>query len=112
MIYLLLVLTIASNAVMDAIMSNDSFASYGIWFSRDGWKIKHVFADWMAQFIPEWLSELLACTVLVMFTELYKFAKMIMLLSFLIAIFGFTWYALVMYIVWGALFSIVYLIIR
>jgi hypothetical protein len=112
MIYLLLTITIASNAVMDAIMSNDSFASYGIWFSRDGWKTKHAFADWMAQFIPEWLSVLLSGTVLVMFTELYKFAKMIMILSFLIAIFGFTWYALAMYIVWGALFSIYYTLIR
>jgi hypothetical protein len=112
MIYFLLVLTIASNAVMDAIMSNDSFAKYGMWFSRDGWKTKHAFADWMALFIPEWLAVLLAGTVLVMFTELYKFAKMIMILSFLIAIFGFTWYALAMYIVWGALFSIYYTLIR
>jgi hypothetical protein len=112
MIYLLLLITIASNAVMDAIMSNDSFVSYGIWFSRDGWKIKHAFADWMAQFIPEWLAELLAGTILVMFTELYKFAKMIMILAFLAAIFGFTWYTILFYIIWGGLFSIYYTLIR
>jgi hypothetical protein len=112
MIYLLLTITIASNAVMDAIMSNDSFAKHGMWFSRDGWKTKHAFADWLSQFIPEWLAELLAGTVLVMFTELYKFAKMIMILSFLAAIFGFTWYTLLIYIIWGGLFSIYYTLIR
>jgi hypothetical protein len=112
MIYLLLLITIASNAVMDAIMSNDSFSSYGIWFSRDGWKIKHAFADWLSQFIPEWLAVLLAGTILVMFTELYKFAKMIMILAFLAAIFGFTWYTILFYIIWGGLFSIYYTLIR
>jgi hypothetical protein len=66
----------------------------------------------MAQFIPDWLADLLAGTVLVMFTELYKFAKMIMILSFLAAIFGFTWYTLLIYIIWGGLFSIYYTLIR
>jgi hypothetical protein len=112
MIYTLLVLTILSNAIMDAIMSNDAFAKYGIWFSRDGWKTKHTFADWLSKFMPNFIAVFLSGTVLVMFTELYKFAKMIMILSFMIAIFGFTWWALLAYVVWGLLFSIVYTLIR
>ena len=47
MIYFLLVLTIASNAVMDAIIINDSFAKYGVCFNQDVWKTKHAFADCM-----------------------------------------------------------------
>ena len=112
MIYFLLSLTIASNAVMDAIMSNDSFAKYGMWFSREGWRTKHVFADWLSKFMPSWLAVFISGTVLVMFTELYKLAKMIMILSFLFAIFGFTWKAIIIYVIWGALFSFVYSIIR
>ena len=112
MIYFLLSLTIASNAVMDAIMSNDSFAKYGVFFSRNGWRTKHVFADWLNKLMPRWLAVFISGTVLVMFTELYKLAKMIMILSFLFAIFGFTWKAIIIYVIWGALFSFVYTFIR
>jgi hypothetical protein len=112
MIYILLFITILSNAIMDSIMSNDSFAKYGKWFSRDGWQIKYTLAEWLNQYLPLWLSKLLAQDVLVVFTELYKTAKMIMIISFMILIFGFTIKALIAYIVWGFVFSSIYAIIR
>jgi hypothetical protein len=112
MIPLLLCITVLANAVMDAIMSNDSFAKYGKWFSRDGWQIKHTFCEWLNQFLPLWLSKFLAEDVLVCATELYKFAKMVMILSFLTAIFGFHVQTIVAYMVWGMCFSLVYAFIR
>lgn len=112
MIYILLLITIISNAVMDAIMSNDAFKRFGKWFSRDGYQIKYTFAEWLNKYFPLWLSKFIAEDFLVVFTELYKFAKMIMVLSFLIAIFGFTWFALAAYMVWGLIFSFAYYMIR
>lgn len=112
MIYVLLLITIISNAVMDSIMSNDSFKKYGKWFSRDGWQIKHSFTEWINKFFPLWLSKFIATDFLVVFTELYKFAKMIMILSFLVLIFGFTYTALIAYLIWGLLFSFFYYLIR
>jgi len=108
----LLLITIFSNAIMDSIMSNDSFKQYGKWYSRDGWQIKHSFCEWLNNFLPLWLSKLIAEDILVVFTELYKFAKMLMILSFLILIFGFNQYTFLLYIVWGMSFSFLYAIIR
>jgi hypothetical protein len=97
---------------MDSIMSNDSFAKYGLYFSRDGWKVKYQLTEWLNKFLPLWLSKFLAFDVLVVFTELYKVAKMIMIISFMVAIFGFTIHALIAYFVWGLLFSFFYAVIR
>jgi hypothetical protein len=97
---------------MDSIMSNDTFAKYGKWFSRDGWQIKYTLTEWLYKYLPLWLSKFLAQDVLVVFTELYKVAKMIMIISFMLLIFGFTIHAIIAYIVWGLLFSIVYTLIR
>jgi hypothetical protein len=97
---------------MDSIMSNDSFAKYGKWFSRDGWQIKYTLTEWLNKYLPLWLSKFLAQDVLVVFTELYKVAKMIMIISFIILIFGFTIKAVIAYIVWGFMFSSIYAIIR
>jgi len=97
---------------MDSIMSNDSFAKYGKWFSREGWTIKYTLTEWLYKYLPLWLSKLLAQDVLVVFTELYKTAKMIMIISFMLLIFGFTIKALIAYIVWGFVFSSVYTLIR
>jgi hypothetical protein len=97
---------------MDAIMSNDSFAKYGKFFSRDGWQIKHTFCEWLNNFLPLWLSKFIAEDVLVVFTELYKLSKMIMIISFMVAIFGFTTTALIAYMIWGLLFSFFYAVIR
>jgi len=93
-------------------MSNDSFAKYGKWFSRDGWQIKYTLTEWLNKYLPLWLSKFLAQDVLVVFTELYKVAKMIMIISFIILIFGFTIKAVIAYIVWGFMFSSIYAIIR
>ena len=112
MIYALFLITIISNAIMDAITSNDAFAKYGKWFSREGWEIKHDFAIWLNKFLPLWLSDFIAMDVLVVFTELYKFAKMIMIASFITMAFGFTYTSVVLYFVWGLSFSIVYSLIR
>ena len=108
MIYAFLFITVLSNAVMDAIMGKDAFKKYGKWFSRDGWEIKYQLCEWLNNYLPLWLSKFLAFDVLVVFTELYKFAKMIMILSFLACIFGFTWWTLVVYFAWGLLFSFFY----
>ena len=112
MIYLLLLITITSNAVMDAIMSNDAFKRFGLWFSREGWTIKYTLAEWLNKYLPLWLSKFLAEDCLVVFTELYKFAKMIMIVSFMLAIFGFTLNALYGYLAWGLIFSFIYSVIR
>ena len=112
MIYILLLITIISNAVMDAVWSRDSYRKYGLWFSKDGYKVKYFLRDYLNKYVPNWLARFLAFDVLVVFTELYKLAKMIMILSFLIAIFGFTWYALIMYFAWGLFFSGVFYLIR
>jgi len=112
MIYICLVISIIANAIMDAIMSNDAFAKYGKWFSRSGWQIKYQFVEWLNNWLPLWLSKFIALDVLVVFTELYKVAKMIMILSFMVAIFGLTLKALITYMVWGLLFSLVYWIVR
>jgi hypothetical protein len=93
-------------------MSNDAFAKYGLWYSRDGWKIKYQLTEWFNQLLPLWLSRFLAQDVFIVFTELYKFAKMIMVLSFLIAIFGLSIQTLVIYMIWGLCFSVVYAFIR
>jgi hypothetical protein len=62
---LLLYITVIANAVMDAIMSNDAFAKYGKWFSRDGWQIKHTFCEWLNQYLPLWLSKFISNDFLV-----------------------------------------------
>ena len=112
MIYLLLLISVLANAIMDSIMSNDTFAKYGKWFSRDGWQIKHSFSEWLNNYLPLALSRFIAEDFLVVFTELYKLAKMIMILSFLVIIFGFTFKVILVYICWGLLFSFAYAIIR
>lgn len=112
MIYILILITIICNAIMDAIMSNDAFKRFGLWFSREGWTIKYTLAEWLNKYLPLWLSKFLAEDVLVVFTELYKFAKTIMIISFMFAIFGFTTTAIIAYFVWGLLFSLVYAVIR
>jgi ABC-type transport system involved in cytochrome bd biosynthesis fused ATPase/permease subunit len=108
----LLLTTIIANAVMDAVISNDSFRQYGKWFSREGWEIKHELSDYFSQFMPSWLAEFIWCDFLVVFTELFKFAKMVMILSFLILIFGLNVYTFLLYLVWGMCFSILYAFIR
>ena len=112
MIYILLYITIAANAVMDAIMSNDSFKRFGKWFSRDGWQIKYTFCEWLNKYLPLWLSKFIAEDLLVVFTDLFHFAKMVMILSFMFIIFGFTLKALIVYFIWGLTFSILYAAIR
>ena len=112
MVGFMLLLAALCNAIMDAIMSNDSFAKYGKWFSRDGWQIKYELTEWLNQFLPLWLSKFLAMDVLVVFTELYKLAKFIMITCFMIAILGVTWKALLVSMVWGLVFSFFYSLIR
>jgi hypothetical protein len=101
-----------ANAIMDSIMSNDTFAKYGKWFSRDGWQIKHSFAEFLNIYLPLNLSRFIAEDFLVVFTELYKVSKMVMILSFLAIIFGFTFKVILVYICWGLLFSFFYAVIR
>ena len=111
-IYILLLITIMANAVMDAIISNDSFAKHGLWFSRDGWKCKYLIVEWLNNFLPLELSSFLGETVLVVFSDLWHLAKTIMILSFMVLVFGFTWYAVIMYFAWGLIFSGFYYWIR
>lgn len=109
---ILFIITIISNSIMDAIMSNNSFAKYGLWFSRDGWKIKYLLRDWLSKYIPFYISKFIAFNILVVFTELYKLCKMIMIMSFMFLIFGLNINSLYAYLLWGILFSFVYSIIR
>ena len=112
MIYILLALTVLCSSIMDAIMSNNAFSKYGLWASQDGWKLKYVFTEWLNKFLPLWLSKFIAQDVLVVFTDLWHTAKTVMIASFLICIFGFTFQAFVAYLVWGFTFNIVYTILR
>ena len=112
MIYILIILTIVCNAIMDSIMSNDSFAKYGLYFSRDGWKVKYQLTEWFNKFLPLWLSKFLAQDIFVIFTDLFHTSKTIMIACFLIAIFGFTLQAFIAWLIWGLLFSFFYAIIR
>ena len=112
MTYLLLFLTILSNAVMDAVTFNNAFSRFGLWFSSDGWKCKYILTEWLNQYLPLWLSKFLAQDVLVVVTDLYHLSKLVMILSFMFIIFGFTIKALIAYMVWGLCFSVVYYLIR
>lgn len=105
-----LTLSIVASAVMDSVMSNNTFARWGLWYSKDGWKCKYILTEWFARFLPLDLSKFLAQDVLVGFTDLWHFAKTIMVLSFCMAInqeMG-----VFMWLIWGFVFSPVYAIIR
>jgi hypothetical protein len=112
MTYILLFLTTLASAIIDSIWASDSFAKYGLWFSRDGYKCKYILTEWLNKYLPLWLSKFLAQDVLVIFTDLFHFAKFVMILSFLFCIFGFTWWAIVVYIWWGLMFNFIYYLIR
>ena len=105
MTYLLLSLTIICSVLMDAVMARDSFAKYGLWFSREGWVLKYDLEAWLNKFIPSFLSKFLAYDVLVIGSDLFHLAKTIMIASFIILAFGFTLKALFVYFVWGLVFS-------
>jgi hypothetical protein len=111
MIYILLLTTIIANAIMDSIYSNNSFAKYGLWFSRDGYKCKYILTEWLNKFLPLGLSKFLAQDILVIFTDLWHFAKFVMITCFFLAI-SFTLLSFVMSLVWGLVFSFVYSVIR
>lgn len=110
--YILFFLTILCSAIIDAIWSRDSFAKYGLWFSREGYVLKYDLEVWLNRFLPSFLSKFLAFDVLVIFTDLMHFAKFVMIISFMFLIFGFTLKALFAYFVWGLLFSGVFYMIR
>jgi hypothetical protein len=112
MIELILLLTIICSAIMDAITSQDSFAKYGLWFSREGYVLKYDLEAWLNKFLPSSISKFLAYDVLVIFTDLFHLSKTIMVACFIIAIFGFTIKAFLAYFVWGLVFSAIYYIIR
>ena len=103
--YVLLSLTIICSVLMDAVMARDSFAKYGLWFSREGYIIKYDLEVWLNKFLPSALAKFLAFDVLVIFTDLFHAAKTIMVASFIILAFGFTLKALFIYLVWGWFFS-------
>ncbi len=112
MIYTLLILTVVFNAIMDNIMFYDSFAKYGLWLSRDGWKTKYILTEWLNKFLPLWLSKFLAQDVLVIFTDLFHTAKTLMIACFMVCIFGLTWKAFLAWFIWGLLFNIFYYLFK
>jgi hypothetical protein len=101
----LLLITIIANVIMDAVVFYNAFGKYGIWFSSEGWKCKYILADWLNKYLPMWLSRFLALNVLVMFTDLFHLSKSVMIYTFMVLIFGFTWKAFTIFIIWGGLFS-------
>ena len=109
---ILLLITVICSAIIDAINSRDSFAKYGLWFSRDGYVIKYDIEAYLNRFLPTWLSKFLAYDVLVIFSDLFHFAKFIMILAVMFIAFGFTIYAILGYLVWGVLFNVVFYSIR
>lgn len=93
-------------------MIHDSFAKFGVWFSKDGWKNKYVLAEWLNQYLPLDVSKFLAFDVLVIFTDLFHFTQFLFVSSMCIYFFGFTLVAAAAYFSFSILFSILYYIIR
>jgi hypothetical protein len=93
---------------MDNVMAHDSYAKYGLYFSRDGWKVKYIFTEWLNKYIPLWLSKLIAQDFLVIFLDLFHTAKTLMIACFVVAIFGITWYSLLVWFCWGIVFNVCY----
>lgn len=112
MTYILILISIICNALMDAINSRDTFAKYGLFFSREGWKCKYLIVEWFNNFLPLEISRFIGETVLVVFSDFWHLLKTIMILSFMCAIFGFTWWAVIMYFAWGLFFSGFYYLVR
>jgi len=103
---ILLLITIIANVIMDAVVFYNAFAKYGLWFSNQGYKCKYILADWLSKYLPMWLSRFLALNVLVIFSDLYHLSKSVMIFTFMALIFGFTWKAFTIFVVWGGLFSL------
>lgn len=112
MIYILLLITAFCSAIIDAVIYQNPFAKWGLWWSNEGWKSKYVLTQWFNQFLPLWLSKFLAQDVFVIFSDLIHTAKTIMVACFMIAIFGFTWTAFIFWFVWGIVFNMFYYTIR
>lgn len=112
MIYILLILTAFCSAIMDNIMAHDSFAKYGLFFSRDGWKVKYQLTEWFNKFLPLWLSKFLAQDVFVVGTDLFHLTKSMMVMCICVLAFGFTWFALVAWLAWGFVFNIFYYVTK
>lgn len=112
MIYILLLITALCSAIMDNVMAHDSYAKYGLYFSRDGWKVKYIFTEWLNKYLPLWLSKIIAQDFLVIFLDLFHTAKTLMIAFFVLAIFGFTWTAFLVWFSWGIIFNVFYYITK
>jgi hypothetical protein len=111
-VYICLVISIICSAVQDAVIFNNAFAKWGLYFSRDGWKNKYLLTEWFNKYLPLWLSKFLAQDILVIFCDLFHTAKTIMIASFIVAIFGLTWTSFIVWALWGFGFNFVYYAIR
>lgn len=109
---IILALYLVTTLIQQCIMIHDSFAKFGLWFSKDGWKIKYILAEWLNKYLPLWLSKFLAYDVLVVFTDLFHFIQLVFVSSLCIFIFGLSWVALIAYFTFSILFSILYYSIR
>jgi len=111
-VYICLVISVICSAVQDAVIFNNAFEKWGLWFSKDGWKVKYLFTEWLNQYLPLWLSKFIAQDLLVIFTDIYHLSKSIMIASFIVAIFGLTWTSFIVWALWGFGFNLVYYAIR
>jgi hypothetical protein len=112
MVYILLLLTCLCSAIMDNVMAHDSFAKWGIFFSRNGWQVKYQLTEWFNKFLPLWLSKFLAQDVLVIGTDIFHLAKSTMIMLFCVAIFGFCWTTFLAWLGWGVVFNVFYYITK
>lgn len=112
MTYILILVTILCSAIIDCIMAHDTFSKHGLYFSRDGWKVKYQLTEWFNKFLPLGISKFLAQDVFVIFTDLFHTAKTIMIASFMVIVFGLTIKAFLAWIIWGFIFNFFYYFLK
>lgn len=101
-----LLITIIMSAIGEAVVFYNSFGKFGLWFSDKGYVLKYKLAEWLNKYLPLWLSKFIAYNILVIFTDLFHLSKAIMIYTFIYLTFGFTWLTFVLFVIWGALFSL------
>ena len=101
------------NAVCDAVIFNDSFASLGKWFSRSqvSQGRNDIYAYLRIKFgLPLWLCRFLAFDVLIVFGDLWHFSKFLMIGCFSFAVS--TQYGIFIWLGYSLVFSPIYSLVK
>jgi len=107
-----IILAALCSAIMDLVSSQDRFAKWGIWFSREGYILKYDLAEWLSKFMPYRVAKFLAFDILVIFSDLFHLSKTLMVAFFCIAAFGLTAPAFLAWLVFGLMFNFFYYLMK